>query len=70
MKNIDKRGQTGDNKITFGDLELLHQKHEDYVQTTSNQVITIDVEDFNCFDDVLERMFVKLAPELYMYFHA
>lgn len=69
MNNIDKRGQTGDKKITLEDLQLLHEKHEDYVQTLSNKVI-IDVEDFSCLDDVIDKMFVKLAPELYMYLHA
>ena len=66
MGRVKKRGQTGDVKITFEDLVLLHEKHEVYIKTLTGNVIVIDVKESSNIDQIVDEMLKKLIPIMYM----
>ena len=66
MERVKKRGQTGDVKITLEDLILLHEKHEAYIKTLTGNVIVIDVKESANLDHIVDEMFKKLIPIIYM----
>ena len=61
MNRIKRRGQTGDLNISQLYLELLHQKHEEYISKIQN-VIIINIEDYSKLDDIVTEIFRKLTP--------
>ena len=62
ISRIQNRNQTGDDKITEEDLELLNQIHEQYISKKQDSLITINIEDFKTSDDIVNMIFQKLTP--------
>ena len=64
IERVKKRGQTGDIKITFDDLVLLHEKHEAYIETLTRNLVIIDVNESSTIDQIVDEIFKKLIPIL------